>query len=135
MENFAPYHQNFNKLFDEDRMKGIVSQLFAEESVLFQEKINFKMPDGDGFRAHQDVQAGWDNYAALHITALLSIDPCTEENGCLEMASSQHDKGLIGDKWKLLNEDTLNCVSVPTKHWRCNLFRFLCRSSFCGQYN
>ena len=30
----------------------------------------------DGFKAHQDVQAGWDEYSPLHIT-LLSIDAAT----------------------------------------------------------
>jgi len=31
--------------------------------VLFKEKVNFKMPGGDGFKPHQDSQAGWDRYA------------------------------------------------------------------------
>lgn len=115
MEDFEPYHKNFSTLFSDDRMKGAVSQLFAEESVLFKEKINFKMPGGDGFKAHQDVQAGWDSYAPLHITALVSIDPCTEENGCLEMTASQHGKGLIGDKWKPLDESALEFESLPTE--------------------
>ena len=55
------------------------------------------MPGGDGFKAHQDIQAGWDTYAPIHITALLTIDTCTTENGCLEVALGQHNNGI---DWK-----------------------------------
>lgn len=115
MEDIEPYHEEFSRLFNSDRMLGYTSQLFGEDAVLFKDKINFKMPGGDGFKAHQDVQAGWDSYAALHITALLTIDPCTPENGCLEIAPGQHGKGLIGDKWKPLMDDELDYISLPTK--------------------
>lgn len=115
LEDFEPYHAGFSRLFNSERMLGYVSQLFGEDAVLFKDKINFKMPGGDGFKAHQDVQAGWDDYAPLHITALLTIDPCTPENGCLEIAPGFHNKGLIGDKWKPLPEDELDYIPVSTE--------------------
>ncbi|MBI2994150.1 MAG: phytanoyl-CoA dioxygenase family protein [Gammaproteobacteria bacterium] len=114
LEDFEPYHAGFSRLLREPRMQGIVSELFGEASVLFKDKINFKLPGGDGFKAHQDVQAGWDAYAPLHITALLTIDPCTVENGCLEVAPGFNRKGLIGEKWKPLPEDGLEYIAVPT---------------------
>ncbi len=113
MEDIAPFHQGFNDLFVSGEIQQICSQLFDDEAVLFKDKINFKMPGGDGFKAHQDVQAGWDRYARLHITALVSIDASTIENGCLEMASG-HNKGLIGEAWKPLEEDALDYTSVTT---------------------
>lgn len=115
MEDFEPYHAGFSRLFNDNRMKGSVSQLFDEEAVLYKDKINFKMPGGDGFKAHQDVQAGWDRYAQLHITALVSIDASTLENGCLEMAAGHHKQGLIGEQWQPLEENALNYVPVPTE--------------------
>ena len=115
MEDIEPYHAGFSQLFNSERMLGSVSQLFGGQAVLFKDKINFKMPGGDGFKAHQDVQAGWDDYAPLHITALLTIDACTPENGCLEIAAGFHRKGLIGDKWKPLPEDELDYVPVATE--------------------
>jgi 2-aminoethylphosphonate dioxygenase len=115
VEDFEPYHAGFSRLFNDERMKGGISQLFNEEAVLYKDKINFKMPGGDGFKAHQDVQAGWDRYAKLHITALVSIDATTPENGCLEMAVAQHKQGLIGEQWQPLDEDALPYVSVPTE--------------------
>ena len=114
MEDIEPHHRGFSRLFTTGKMPDCVSELFSEEAVLFKDKINFKMPGGDGFKAHQDVQAGWDRYASLHITALVSIDASTIENGCLEIAPGQHKKGPIGESWKPLEEDALEYVSVPT---------------------
>ena len=115
MEDFEPYHTGFSRLFNSERMLGYVTQLFGSAAVLFKDKINFKMPGGDGFKAHQDVQAGWDVYAPLHITALLTIDPCTLENGCLEVAAGLHQQGLLGDMWKPLPEDELAYKPLPTE--------------------
>ena len=114
MEDIEPHHRGFSRLFTTDKMPGCVSELFNEEAVLFKDKINFKLPGSDGFKAHQDVQAGWDRYASLHITALVSIDASTIENGCLEIAPGHHKKGLIGESWKPLEEDALEYVPVPT---------------------
>ncbi|MEM7224725.1 MAG: phytanoyl-CoA dioxygenase family protein [Pseudomonadota bacterium] len=99
IEDFVPHHPDFAELFTAGRMHKAVGELLGEEAVLFKEKINFKLPGGDGFKAHQDVQAGWSRYADYYITALVSIDPATEANGCLEMAAGWHDKGLVGDEW------------------------------------
>ena len=115
MEDIEPFHKGFSDLFVRGDIQKITSQLFSDEAILFKDKINFKMPGGDGFKAHQDVQAGWNRYGNLHITALVSIDPSTIENGCLEVASGYHDKGLIGESWKPLEEDALDYVAIPTE--------------------
>lgn len=118
IENFCPYHDSFDKLMNDSAMFGMVSQLLGEKAVLFKEKINFKMPGGDGFKPHQDAQAGWNVYTDFHITALVSIDPATEKNGCLEMVKGFHDKGLVGDEWAPLDDNAMagmDFVSCPTE--------------------
>lgn len=118
IENFCPYHDGFNSLVNGEEMLQRVAELFGEASVLFKEKINFKMPGGDGFTPHQDAQAGWIVYASLFITALVSIDECTPENGCLEMAGGHNQRGLIGGLWKPLTEEDMQgmkFVPLPTK--------------------
>ena len=107
IENFVPYHEGFSKLITTRRMQQAVSELFGEPAVLFKDKINFKLPGGDGFKEHQDVQAGWDEYASIHLTAMVAIDATNEQNGSLEMLPGQHKKGLLGEKWAPLTaEDT-----------------------------
>ena len=67
--------------------------------VLFKDKINFKMPGGAGFKAHQDQQAGWTcmrRFRHCHGDAR-----CGDmENGCLELSAGRHREGLIGEQWK-----------------------------------
>ena len=118
VENFAHYHENFRALFTEGRMLGAVSELLGEPAVLFKEKINFKQPGGSGFTPHQDVQAGWSRYAGFHVTALVSIDPATLANGCLEVAAGWHDKGMLGAEWTPLEGaplEAMNFVPYPTR--------------------
>ena len=115
MEDIEPFHKGFSDLFVHGEIQQITSQLFDDDAVLFKDKINYKMPGADGFKAHQDVQAGWDRYSKLHITALVSVDPSTIENGCLEIANGYNNEGLIGEQWAPLEEDGLDYVSLPTE--------------------
>ena len=117
VENFYPFHAEFRDLFDGDKLRGATSDLLGEEAILYKDKINFKLPGGDGFKLHQDQQAGWGAYADFFITALVSIDAATEENGCLELVAGLHSDGLIGEEWKPMTEDDLAgkpLVSCPT---------------------
>lgn len=114
IENFCAHHRAFDEFVRGSRMAGPIADLLGEPAVLFKDKINFKMPGGGGFTPHQDVQAGWDRYASFFITMLVSIDRATEENGCLELASGFHNKGLIGDYWApLTDENTKGMTFVP----------------------
>ncbi len=114
VENFAPYHRGFGELVDGDELLGRTSELFGEPAVLFKDKVNFKLAGGDGFKAHQDVQAGWDTYAGLFITALVSIDAATIETGCLELAAGAHARGPLGENWRPLSDEDLDGIEfVP----------------------
>ena len=118
VENFCPFHAGFDDLIRTGAMIDAVSQLLGEAAVLFKEKINMKMPGGDGFKAHQDAQAGWNVYSDFHITALVSIDAATTTNGCLEMAAGWHDRGLIGNEWQPLDDgegSEIKYHSCPTQ--------------------
>ncbi len=118
IENFCPFHAGFAALCDGDKLRGSASRLFGEPAVLFKDKINFKLPGGDGFKPHQDQQAGWSTYADLFITAMVSIDSTTAENGCLELCAGHHTRGLLGEEWTPLTEDDMRRLGarpVPTR--------------------
>lgn len=110
IENFCPFHEPLRRLLTGPRVMRSLALLLGEPAVLFKDKINFKLPGGDGFKAHQDAQAGWNRYAGFYVTALVSIDPATLENGCLEVAAGWHDKGLIGDEWTPLAGTALDQI-------------------------
>jgi ectoine hydroxylase-related dioxygenase (phytanoyl-CoA dioxygenase family) len=113
VENFVPYHEGFRQLITARRMSQAVAELLREPVVLFKDKINFKLPGGDGFREHQDVQAGWNEFADLHVTAMLAIDETNALNGSLEMIAGMHTRGILGKMWApLTDEDTGHATYV-----------------------
>ena len=115
IENISPYHGGYREL--SNTLKKPVSQLLGEEAVLFKEKINFKMPGGDGFKPHQDSQAGWEDYASYFINVMVCIDEATIENGCLQLVSGFQNRGLYRE-WEPLTEADMaemDFVHYPTK--------------------
>lgn len=115
IENFCPFHSGFDRFVREGALIGWSSALLGGEAVLFKDKINFKMPGGGGFKAHQDQQAGWSEYAPRFLTATVTLDAATIENGCLELAAGRHRDGLIGAQWQPLDEQHLELQAVPTE--------------------
>lgn len=114
IENISPFHAGYRELTKV--LQKPASQLLGEKAVLFKEKINFKMPGGDGFKPHQDSQAGWDKYADFFVSALISIDTATIENGCLKIVDGYHKKGLFRS-WEPLNDQEMvgmKFTPVPT---------------------
>ncbi len=117
IEYFAGFHSGLSQFMHGLDMLGRAADLFGEPAVLYKEKVNFKMPGGQGFEPHQDMQAGWQDYGRLHLTAMVSIDAATEANGCLEIAPGHNQRGLLGELWKPLTKQQLAGVDfqkVPT---------------------
>ncbi len=116
IENFCSFHEPLRRLLTGPRVMRSLALLLGEPAVLFKDKINFKLPGSGGFEPHQDVQAGWDRYADLHVTLLVSIDAATAENGCLELAPGWHERGLLGEPWKPLGDAVPDAayVACPT---------------------
>jgi ectoine hydroxylase-related dioxygenase (phytanoyl-CoA dioxygenase family) len=115
IENISPFHDGFAEL--SAALQAPVAQLLGEKAVLFKEKINFKMPGGDGYTPHQDSQAGWWKYGDYYISVLVSIDESTAENGCLKLAAGHHKQGLFRE-WEPLTEEDMkdmDFVSYPTQ--------------------
>ena len=56
IENFCPYHEGLNALTRGGALIDAVSRLLGEPAILFKDKINMKMPGGDGFKPHQDAR-------------------------------------------------------------------------------
>jgi ectoine hydroxylase-related dioxygenase (phytanoyl-CoA dioxygenase family) len=115
IENFCPFHEGFSALIEHGALRRWIGALMGGPVVLFKDKINFKMPGGAGFQPHQDQQAGWGKYAPIFVTAMVSIDPTTLENGCLEIAPRRHGECLIGEEWTPLGEGQLNLRPLPTE--------------------
>jgi hypothetical protein len=118
IEYFADFHRRLGSLMRGPELLGRSAELFGADAILFKEKVNFKLPGGQGFAPHQDAQAGWEDYGDLHITAMITVDRASEENGCLEIAAGHHQRGLIGEPWKPMTDAELggiDFVKLPTE--------------------
>jgi ectoine hydroxylase-related dioxygenase (phytanoyl-CoA dioxygenase family) len=85
VENFLPYHEGLAALLGREDLMAALGQLFGEPAVLFKEKVNYKLPGGQGFAAHQDAPAFTSFGQTYHITVMLGVDATTSENGCLQI--------------------------------------------------
>ena len=115
IENIISHHRGFAALGQV--LQTATGQLLGEPTILSKDKMNFKMPGGDGFKPHQDQQAGWDKYADFFISVMVCIDEATVENGCLKMVAGHHRRGLFRS-WEPLTEADMagmEFVPVPTK--------------------
>ncbi|KAJ1735064.1 hypothetical protein LPJ72_002041 [Coemansia sp. Benny D160-2] len=107
-ENFTPYSDLLRSKVTGPSVLGILEQLTGQPYILFKEKINAKLPGGQGFRPHQDAPAFTHLGQVNHITILFTIDGSYIENGCLEVVPGSHadhtiiphlDDGSIVDEW------------------------------------
>ncbi len=110
VEKFAQTDDRLCSFVEDERLTGRTTELLGDKALLFKEKINFKLPGGGGFAPHQDIQPGWDDYALYFISVLVTIDSSTVANGCLELTSGHHKRGLLGEKWKPLTQEQLKGV-------------------------
>jgi hypothetical protein len=119
IENFTQYNPGLDFLLQGDKLPALCTDLFGEPSIMYKEKVNYKMPGSDGFAPHQDVAAGWWLYKqSIHVSCLVSIDPATVQNGCLEVAAGEHKAGMMSAEWKEIPKDTVDRLKwefVPTE--------------------
>jgi len=119
VENYIPYHEGLNNIFNGSKALDILEQLHGGPMVLYKDKINMKLPGGGGFEPHQDILAGWGSYNVSNfVTLSVSIDHAHEKNGALECVASRHKQGKLGGDWAPLGQDVVDSMQwdmVPTE--------------------
>ena len=109
-ENFVPFHEGLRKLLTTGVMLATASTLLGEPSVLYKEKINYKLPGGAGYAPHQDAPAY--RFVQTHVSCMVAVDDSLVDNGCLEVVSGRHHE--------LLGVDDVGCIQadvVATMDW------------------
>jgi|TARA_R100001480_G_C4719386_1_gene179707 ectoine hydroxylase-related dioxygenase (phytanoyl-CoA dioxygenase family) len=81
IEYFVNHNNYLNELANSKKILCEVNSLMGEESILFKDKINYKYPNGEVFKPHQDISAGWGNYTNKHISFLIPLCDTNDENG------------------------------------------------------
>lgn len=106
IEDYMTPHLSAQYLKHADKVREFIGTVFEEPYALFKEKVNFKWPGGGAFPPHQDYPAYGFLAPTTHATAMVTVDPATQENGCLQVALNWTEslKGMDGlDAEKLSN--------------------------------
>lgn len=82
------------KIALDERLSGILDDIYGEEACLFKDKLIFKPAGALGCGLHQDFIA-WPGFPRSFLTVLVPIDPATEENGCTEVFPGRHRQGCL----------------------------------------
>jgi hypothetical protein len=109
-ENLVPFHAELRGLLTLGPLPAAAGALLGEPATLYKEKINYKLPGGAGYAAHQDAPAY--RFVDAHVSCMLAIDDSTADNGCLEVVSGMHRE--------LLPTDSEGCIRMDvaeTMQW------------------
>jgi hypothetical protein len=101
-ENFVPVHAGLGTFLTAGPMVAFASALLGEPAVLYKEKVNYKLPGGAGYSAHQDARAY--PFIDEHVSCMVAVDDATTTNGCLEVVTGAHDDLLATDDRGCLTE-------------------------------
>ena len=93
-ENFLDYFPELDQLV-RGKITDAVSELLGESAVLYKEKVNFKLPGGGGFGAHQDEPAYTNFLQRGQLTVMIAADRADTQNGCLEVIRGGHQSGIF----------------------------------------
>jgi 2-aminoethylphosphonate dioxygenase len=107
-EKFIGVHKGAGELINSMKLSARLAELFGESAVLFKDKLNYKLHGNAGFEAHQDVQAGWQQYTKEFISVGIAIDDQLAAGGCLEFVRNNYGREMIGELWKPLSESSVD---------------------------
>jgi len=84
-EYILAYNAELKRLINA-KVLPVLEQLGGEKYLPFKDKENEKHPGGGAFPPHQDFAAYQYFHPKYQITAAVSIDSCTKQNGCLQFS-------------------------------------------------
>ncbi|MFZ9036269.1 MAG: phytanoyl-CoA dioxygenase family protein, partial [Francisellaceae bacterium] len=135
IECFLDYHAGLSQLVRGEKTINLLSNLMGEKATLFKEKINFKLPGGNGFRPHQDAPAFISFNQRYHITMMLVIDDATLQNGCLQLVEGGHYKNITLDREADGSIRTDIAKSLPWKAIECKTGDLILFDSYIPHYS
>jgi len=107
IEKFVDAGSRLEQFLQLSNIRAAVRQLFGEDGRLFKDKINFRHPQSAGYDPHQDVGAGWTDYATNFVSVAVFLDRSNERSGGMQFVSGKHKQGLISKPGKQLVGDDL----------------------------
>ena len=114
IENFCPYHAGFDRFIRDGALTRWTGALMGGSRGPVQGQNQLQDARRRRLQGAPGSTGRLDGYAPLFVTAMVTLDAATVENGCLEVSAGRHREGLIGEQWKPLEEQGLSLQPVPT---------------------
>jgi hypothetical protein len=111
IENYIDYCEPKLKEIINGRMNDACKQLMAEDTIMFKEKVNFKLAGAQGFLPHQDAPAWTTFKQTLFVTAMVAIDKANVMNGCLEVVRNRHFTGPLPHPGGTIEPDLVKAMT------------------------
>lgn len=108
-ENMVPHHAGLWSMLCSGVMVDVAGALLGEPAVLYKDKLNYKLPGGAGYSAHQDAPAY--RFVDVHVSCMVAIDDAAEANGCLEVVSGAHDRLWPSDAAGCIRGDVVDSMA------------------------
>ena len=133
VENIINYSKSADKIINSKKILLALKKLTKKNYCLFKDKLNFKYPGGEGFKAHIDghfywkkskkgrLLKGWNEYSNNFVNLVIPLEKSTKKNGCLYVASSKNTFNYLGKTWseiaKQLDYQTPNIKKEKLKYF------------------
>jgi hypothetical protein len=108
-ENMVPHHAGLRSMLCAGVLADVAGALLGEPAVLYKDKLNYKLPGGAGYSAHQDAPAY--RFVDVHVSCMVAIDDAAETNGCLEVVSGAHDRLWPTDAAGCIRSDVVDSMA------------------------
>ena len=134
IERITENSKSVYKLLNEKRLMLIVGSLMQDKFVLFKDKLNLKLPGGEGFEPHVDghftwidkkkkIHKGWQEYSNNFLNVVIPLEKTSKKNGCLHLADLYNTKKYLGNSWKKINSK-LDYLTPKVKKKYIKSFKF-----------
>jgi ectoine hydroxylase-related dioxygenase (phytanoyl-CoA dioxygenase family) len=104
----VPHHAGLRSMLCSGLLVDVAGAILGEPAVLYKDKLNYKLPGGAGYSAHQDAPAY--RFVDVHVSCMVAIDDAAESNGCLEVVSGAHDRLWPTDDAGCLRADVVESM-------------------------
>ena len=135
-----PGNDIYGMIARSERMVNAVEQLLGDEVYHYHSKLSAKQPRvGGAWEWHQDYGYWYKNGCLFPdmLSVFIAVDPCTKENGCMQVLRGSHLMGRIEHGFTPLSMAKLTLRSSPklaltaaaTRTFRLSVSRWALRGS------
>ncbi len=103
----------FKELSADERLLGLLRQVFNDDALLFKDRLIYKMLGVRGYQIHQDY-SWWQEFPEDLINVALAIDAADAENGALELFPGHHKLLSTAGEMRHMNDAEAQQIDPST---------------------